>query len=116
MLHQPELDSATERFLIDGAGEGATPVPAAIAPLLADAAGHAADALPELLILARGGQHFATRFRRYADEVIHCLASGLEAVLIASHDAEAASIGLPRKDGEDALAAACRDYLDRAAG
>jgi hypothetical protein len=86
---------------------------AAIAAGLSEAACHTADALPELLVLARGGDRFATRARPYLNEVIHCLASALEAALVASHDAERAGIGAARKDGEGALAVVVRDFLDR---
>ena len=89
-------------------------VVAEITPVLADAVGHIADALPELLVLARGGKHFETRVRPYLNEAIHCLASALEGCLIASHDAERAGSGLPRKGGEDAVAIILRDFLERA--
>jgi len=111
----PELDGATERFLIDDrpAEVDRDAVAAAAAALIADAAGHAADALPELLVLARGGGHFDARVRPYLNEAIHCLASSLEAALIASHDVGSAGVGLPRKGGEDTLAVVVRDFLDR---
>lgn len=85
---------------------------ATIAALLADAAGHTADALPELLILARGGIHFETRLRPYLGEVIHCLSSALEAALIASADAQAAFGSMPKRAGEGVLAETVRAYLD----
>lgn len=87
---------------------------AEITPLITDAVGHIADALPELLVLARGGKNFETRVRPYLNEAIHCLASALEGCLIASHDAERAGMGAPRKGGEDAVAIILRDFLDRA--
>ena len=87
---------------------------AEITPLITDAVGHIADALPEMLVLARGGKHFETRVRPYLNEVIHCLASALEGCLIASSDAERAGMGAPREAGEDALAMFLRDFLDRA--
>jgi len=88
-------------------------IAAGAAILCADAAGHAADALPELLILARGGVHFDVRVRPYLNEVIHCLGSALEAALAASVDAERAGAVGTRKDGEDDLAIAVRDFLDQ---
>jgi hypothetical protein len=87
---------------------------AEITPLITDAVGHIADALPELLVLARGGKQFETRVRPYLNEAIHCLASALEGCLIASPDAERAGMGPPRKAGEDAVAIILRDFLDRA--
>lgn len=88
---------------------------AAIAARLSEAASHAADALPELLVLARGGPQFETRLRPYLNEAAHCLASALEAVLAASRDAERLGVGLPRKAGEEAVAIVVRDFLDRSA-
>lgn len=108
-----ELQGATERFLIDKDRDAKA---AGVAIVLADAAGHAADALPELLILSRGGPRFDARLRPYLNEVTHCLASALEAALIASRDAELAGIGPARGAGEDDLAAAAASYLDQARG
>ena len=111
MSPMPELNGATERFLIDGDRDAKA---AGVAIVLADAAGHAADALPELLILSRGGPRFDARLRSYLNEITHCLASALEAALIASHDAELAGIGAARRAGEDDLAAAATAFLDQA--
>ncbi len=86
---------------------------AEITPLITDAVGHIADALPELLVLARGGKHFETRARPYLNEAIHCLASALEGCLIASADAERAGMGVARKDGEEPVRIILRDFLDR---
>ncbi|MCI1143177.1 hypothetical protein MOP88_14100 [Sphingomonas sp. WKB10] len=94
--------------------EAADPA-AAIAALLADAACHIADALPELMILTRGGEHFERRLRPYLNEVTHCLASALEAALEASADAEAQLGIADRRVGEDAMRTAARTYLDVAA-
>lgn len=105
-------DQASTGAVIEQAPAAA---PVEITVLLADAAGHVADALPELLILARGGKHFENRFRPYLNEAIHCLASALEACLIASLDGERAGIGTARKGGEDAVAIMVRDFLDRPA-
>ncbi len=87
----------------------------AIAATLADAAGHIADALPEVMILTRGGEHFERRLRPYLNEVTHCLASAIEAALVASADA-AEKMGLTgQRVGEAQMLAAARAYLDEVA-
>lgn len=87
---------------------------AAIAATLANAACHVADALPELMILTRGGEHFERRLRPYLNEVTHCLASALEAALEASADA-AGTMGLAdQRAGEAEMLAAARAFLNGA--
>jgi len=86
--------------------------PAALAAAtLADAAGHAAEAVPELLRLARPLGADRAFSRPALNEAIHCLASGLEAALDASCVIEADLRGEPRREGETALLIMVRDFL-----